>query len=36
MMMKYFGKFMDNLSVDDRNQVRDQNDHQIRNPNFRR
>ena len=36
MMMKVMEKLMDKLYVDDRNQNRDQNDPEIRNPNFRR
>ena len=36
MMIKVIEKLMDKLSIDDKNQNRDQNDPQIRNPNFRR
>ena len=35
-MMKTMEMIMDKLSVDDRNHVRDQNESQVRNPNFRR
>lgn len=35
-MMKMMEKLMDKLSVDDKNQIRDQNDPQVRNPSFRR
>jgi hypothetical protein len=36
MMMKTMEKLMDKLSVDDKNKMKDQNEPQVRNPNFRR
>ena len=36
MMMNTMEKLMDKLSVDDKNQMKDQNEPQVRNPNFRR
>ena len=36
MMMKTMEKLMDKLSTDDKNQMKDQNEPQVRNPNFRR
>ena len=36
MMMKTMEKLMDKLSIDDKNQMKDQNEPQVRNPNFRR
>ena len=36
MMMKTMEKLMDKLFVDDKNQTKDQNEPQVRNPNFRR
>ena len=36
MIMKTMEKMMETLSVDDKNQMKDQNEPQIRNPNFRR
>ena len=35
-MMTTMEKLMEKLFVDDKRQVRDQNDPQVRNPNFRR
>ena len=36
MMMKTMEKLMDKLSTDDKNQMKNQNEPQVRNPNFRR
>ena len=36
MMMKTMEKLMDKLSADDKNKMKDQNEPQVRNPNFRR
>ena len=35
-MMKTMEKLMDKLSTNDKNQMKDQNEPQVRNPNFRR
>ena len=36
MMMNTMEKLMDKLSADDKNKMKDQNEPQVRNPNFRR